>query len=384
MDHTVNLHQEEKDNLVNRQEAGEKSPGRVALFDRPLELPEGSKRNHAAPKRYKKFDYTKGAPLASHFAQLEAEDMNIEEPLPPPPTRGRFPLTTTSDQYGLTRVYPDAPNRGRDHVKKDVLVGPDQPEDPINPFDPSVYAPFENFTSYLMANWAYTGENNKSEKEVMRLVKHVVLDENFDREDMRNFSMRKANKLLDSVVVDDSDSDEETNDWRHTTVQLKLPTGDKTGEDKAPTVEIEGLHYRPLVRAIKDVVAQDETVPLHNNPYKEYWKPTEDSIPQRVYGELYSSDTLLEAHEELQNSSAPDDQYENVVFPLIFQSDATKLTNFSNKSSWPLYMFSGSQSKYARSQPNLKTGHQVAYIPSVCRVHPYIAQSLTCNVLATK
>ncbi|KAL5514487.1 hypothetical protein ACEPAG_2576 [Sanghuangporus baumii] len=107
-----------------------------------------------------------------------------------------------------------------------------------------------------------------------------------------------------------------------------------------------------------------ETPPFHYVPYKEYWNPPYSRTSKRIYGELYSSDVWLEAHEKIRAIPAKDG-LENFMIPIMLYSDSTHLANFGNTSLWPLYMYFGSQSKLARSKSTGHVCHHMAYFPSL-------------------
>lgn len=107
-------------------------------------------------------------------------------------------------------------------------------------------------------------------------------------------------------------------------------------------------------------------------PFSEHWKPAEGVPPVRVYGEIYSSDAMLSArrklHEVLQNLPLP--QPEAFLIALMLASDSTFLTQFSQASMWPIYMFFGNVSKYTRCSPDSLSAHHVAYLPKVRHALP--------------
>ena len=103
---------------------------------------------------------------------------------------------------------------------------------------------------------------------------------------------------------------------------------------------------------------------MHYTPYKEYWKPFPESSSERVYGELYSCDDWLEAHEEVQKLPKLHG-IDNFVLPVILYSDSTHLANFGTASLWPLYCYLGGISKYSRCKSTEAVCHHLAYIPSV-------------------
>ena len=95
-----------------------------------------------------------------------------------------------------------------------------------------------------------------------------------------------------------------------------------------------------------------------------------------MYGEMYSSDAMLEADKEVQDMPCElDDEMERIVAPLMVWSDSTHLTNFGTASVWPFYLLFGSQSKYTRCKPTAFACHHLDYIPSVRVLVKYVAQS---------
>jgi hypothetical protein len=112
-------------------------------------------------------------------------------------------------------------------------------------------------------------------------------------------------------------------------------------------------------------------------------QPFPDSHPhlhaddfKRVHGELYSSDSFLEVHADLQNlkwkiqhSPMPHElktcMYEWTVAMLMVYSDATMPYTFSNLKLWPIYIYFGNLSKYFRCQPTANAVEHIAYIPGV-------------------
>jgi hypothetical protein len=106
---------------------------------------------------------------------------------------------------------------------------------------------------------------------------------------------------------------------------------------------------------------------LHLEPYKLYWQPGEvPTEPVRVHREMFSSEVFIEAHHDLQNSCGePGCQLQNVVISLMFASDGTQLTMFSNAKLWPLYMATGNKSKDKRSKPSCHAFEHIAYFETV-------------------
>ncbi|KIM51966.1 hypothetical protein SCLCIDRAFT_142166, partial [Scleroderma citrinum Foug A] len=86
-----------------------------------------------------------------------------------------------------------------------------------------------------------------------------------------------------------------------------------------------------------------------------------------IHGELYTSQAFLQTHKDLQQSPPePGCDLERVVVTLMFWSDATQLTTFSNAKLWPCYMFFGNELKYRRCKPSCCLCSHIAYFNHVC------------------
>lgn len=76
---------------------------------------------------------------------------------------------------------------------------------------------------------------------------------------------------------------------------------------------------------------------------------------------------MLEEHAWIQSCPRnPGCNLETVVAAIMLWSDSTHLASFGNAALWPVYMFIGNQSKYARAKPSSFAAHHLAYIPKVC------------------
>ena len=108
---------------------------------------------------------------------------------------------------------------------------------------------------------------------------------------------------------------------------------------------------------------------FHYTPYRHMWRKAPDAEPERIYGEVYTSDEYLKKYKELQEKrqKAPAmlQEHEWVLFALMFWSDSTRLANFGNASLWPLYLFFAALSKYNHSMPTSNACSHIAYIPKL-------------------
>ncbi|KAF9778157.1 hypothetical protein BJ322DRAFT_1175294, partial [Thelephora terrestris] len=157
--------------------------------------------------------------------------------------------------------------------------------------------------------------------------------------------------------------------WKEADIDIPVPcVGHKQKEADAPVFTVKGLLYRDLVQVITEQLKDPETFKeMYLQPFSEHWKPTGDDTPVRVYGEVYSSDAMLDAQhglfEKLQDVPRP--RPEAFLVALMLASDSTFLTQFSQASMWPVYMFFGNTSKYTRCSPSSLSTHHVAYLPKI-------------------
>jgi hypothetical protein len=157
--------------------------------------------------------------------------------------------------------------------------------------------------------------------------------------------------------------------WKCGKVTIRVPCmGYKQREEDAPEFTVDGVYYRDIVEVItRELTDPDSFEMIHIKPFEEWWQPTDDRNPVRVYSEIYTSDAMLQFERELKENlktlSGP--QLETFIISVLLYSDATNLTQFSNASLWPMYAYVGNTSKYIRAQPNSFSAHHIAYFPTV-------------------
>ena len=87
---------------------------------------------------------------------------------------------------------------------------------------------------------------------------------------------------------------------------------------------------------------------------------------QRMYDKLYTSDTWITAHNDLQKQRRDNGcKLEHIIASLMLWSDAMHLAQFGSASAWPVYLFFGNQSKYTQAIPDSGACHPIAFIPTV-------------------
>lgn len=278
----------------------------------------------------------------------------------------RDTLQTSFNSLGLCRLYPRRPSFEPDKFIPSSLLSTTcptaAPPEMTNPdILPPPY-PFPNMTVYRLMSWMNSGSNKKSVVEVARLVKDVMQAEDFDLKHFENFSVGKSLRELDNDT--NRREVEFPDDWIQADVTIKIPT--KSKEDDAKPFSVTGFHFRPLIEVIRSAFTDIQANAFHLSPFKRMWKDPLDNHEERIFDELYTSDSWLNAQDEVQKlPREPGCKLERVIASLMFFSDATHLANFGTAKAWPLYMYFGNLTKYARSAPKSGACHLVGFLPSV-------------------
>jgi hypothetical protein len=181
-------------------------------------------------------------------------------------------------------------------------------------------------------------------------------------------------QLIGERLEDPSDRDnwlDEQNgeDWVKTPVKINVPFHKRMLHPGSKEFDAGILHHRRLTSVIREKITRPSTHShLHFEPYELFWQPHDVAEPVRVHGELYTSEAFLEAHRVLQDSPGePGCKLPRVVLGLMFASDSTWLTNFSNAKLWPIYLVIGNESKDRRSKPSCGAFEHIAYLETVRR-----------------
>lgn len=216
-------------------------------------------------------------------------------------------------------------------------------------------------------SWFGSGSNVKSISELDRLVKDVILADDFKKGDLDKFSATREAARLDSYQDKESPIFSPADGWIERSVQIPVPAErvKHTSEETAPVFEVPGLYHRSLVGVVKSAFQEPVAAKYHIAPFKEFWRPTKDDPPERVYSKVYSGDTAIAEHEKIRSQPRPC-TLETVVATIMLWSDSTQLANFGTASLWPIYLFIGNLSKYTRCKPTSFAAHHLAYIPKVC------------------
>ena len=295
-------------------------------------------------------------------------------------------IKTASNSFGLYHEYPDIPSHNPDNTLSHLNMVDNSPpingmelsasvstplslQDPISIASSSnavSFFPFKNSMIFGMMSWMWTGSSMKSIGEMKKLV-DFLKSSDFKKDDLGSFNIYSETTKFDHYLERPA-SDNLQDGWRESEVTIQVSDGKVHSKDTIPTFKFPGLHHRSLVNVIKTVYSDLTSISFHYMPFKSFWKDSSipESVPQRVYDELYSSDAMIEAHMKLQQQPLElGCTLECVVASLMLWSDSTHLANFGTASLWPLYLFFGGQSKWVHRKPKTASCHHVAYIPKV-------------------
>ena len=103
-----------------------------------------------------------------------------------------------------------------------------------------------------------------------------------------------------------------------------MPTREKKEEGNGRIFTIDGFRYRPILDVVRAVFAEASLKNFHLTPFKKLWKSPLTGREQRVYDELYTSDTWNQAQDEIMKQRRDDGcKLERVIVGLMFWSDST-------------------------------------------------------------
>ncbi|KAG1843409.1 hypothetical protein C8R48DRAFT_584450, partial [Suillus tomentosus] len=196
------------------------------------------------------------------------------------------------------------------------------------------FAPFLNATTFRLMNWFYESSSGNSLANVDRLVQGVILADDFEREDLRDFSAFWEAKRMDQADEDPDSKLFSTSDkWHEASVNIKLPAEKHryTSEADAPDCAVDRLYYRKPLEVIRSAYEEVASKSFHNVPYKLFWQPDEGEFPERIITEVYTANAMLDEHEKIKaQPREPGCQLETVVASIMLWSDSTHLASFGH------------------------------------------------------
>ncbi|PIL29093.1 hypothetical protein GSI_09141 [Ganoderma sinense ZZ0214-1] len=330
------------------------------------------------------------------------DDARPPSPPPPPapipqPPPAPIPIDTQPNRFGVFRRYTSCPRSDPEEgltldtfadAGTHLRAPPDSRErNPLRPFGSTAhkllaeagrvaansFAPFLNWSAFKLMEWQYTGSVTKFLSELQHLVDTVVLDNRFKKEDLVDFSVDRAQAQLDNYQATGGAFSADDG-WREGSVLLRLPKvgADHDDEDNTPGYLVKNIWHRSFVEVIKSAFRDPSARHFHWFPHRLFHKratPEDPNAPpERLFTDVYNSDAMIRAHEEIQKlPRSPDDppDVEYVVAGISVYSDSMRLASFGTASLWPIYAYVLNMSKYLRLKPAMFAAHHLAYIPSL-------------------
>ena len=305
-------------------------------------------------------------------------------------------VKTAVNKFGLVRTYHGHPSGVPKSQKLDFLTDNLQPTQDSPPNPPlkkksvkDIIHPYPNISSFLFNRWHWDG-GKKTKKGRTDFIESVAKHPDFKVDDITGVNFDR----LDAQLAENPGGVVENNGWTESSVPIYIPTGKKgtkasrqetaarrrqarvEDEDSDPEEDyatgrkylVHGLHHRSIVDIVREVFSGSDSQRFHWHPFEEHWTPPWDENSQeRVYGDLFSSKTLLDEDRKLQSSPPePGCDLPRAIAAMMLYSDATQVMQFGQAKLWPIYIYFGNQSKYERGRPAARAGHSVAFLPSVC------------------
>ncbi|KAK1223438.1 hypothetical protein PQX77_013677 [Marasmius sp. AFHP31] len=235
------------------------------------------------------------------------------------------------------------------------------------------HSPFPNPTIDWLMTWHCDSNSTKPLNSLDSLVQDVILQPDFDIKHLQGFRARAAAAILDKSISAQPDEKlpfQASKGWIDDMVDIPLPRArSKADKSTAPTITVKGVHHRNLHDVIQAEMHELYTAQFYLKPYKLFWQPSGNRPIQRVYGEGYTSDRMLQLEAEINTKvnslSEGSIKHEIGIVCIGLYSDSTLLANFGNVSLWPVYFTFVNCSKYKCLKLGSRGMNHLIYFPSL-------------------
>ena len=285
---------------------------------------------------------------------------------PPPPLLPRIILhvfdtfRTAFNPFGIAREYRHRPSCDPDSfLSLEELSNKcshtsivELPKDfacpPLPPW------PWGSMTIWRLMNWMFSSGQQKSAAEVTRLASTVLTAEDFCPDDLVGFNAYTELRRFDASENElNPNSPFHHDGWTQSSITISVPTREWNPAGNGADFPVTGFFHRNLTAVVRAAFSDSGSKWFHFTPFRRIWRSPTTGKEQRIYDELYTSDSWIKAQDELQKHRRPDGcTLERVIAGLMFSSDSTHLTQFGHASAWPIYMSFGNLSKYIRARPS--------------------------------
>jgi hypothetical protein len=360
----------------------------------PSENPDGLRRGERVRRPTWKVAQAQLEPVPVHLDFVEPQ---APWPVPRVQLLVRPKHSQPRDAFGLSRSYKGVPSSIPDNPGAlSFIPGYSHPEPHKEPRTiEAVVAPYPNLSSFLFDHHFWTTSTSKSRNDRDAL-QALITRSDFKPEDIEGINLRQIEEELRGRST--RNSWEQERGWRTSEIYVGIPTGQKqtaaarrenaahqARAQNAPCpppsakADLDGFpilvgdfHHRSICEVIRETFSLDPAArTFHYHPYeKTYQSPANPtSATERVYDELYTSDTWIREDAKIQtiklDGSVPERDLPRAIAAMMLWSDETVLNPFGQNKAWPVYIFFGNQPKHERSAPTAGGGRHLAYLPDV-------------------
>ena len=219
--------------------------------------------------------------------------------------------------------------------------------------------PFENISILRLMNWFHNTTTSKTLNDLDTLVHEVILAPDFDINHLLNFRGSRESERLDKYCEESDSPFSGDSRWIETSINISVPCEKvkHASESDAPVFTVKNLFYRRPLEVIKSAYREAAAEHFNITPYKEYWQPSPDSPPERIFSEIYNSDAYIQEHEHIKaQPRMPGPQLETVIGAIMLSSDSTHLTSFGTASLWRTVHSPTFSARNSRNPPDSNPG----------------------------
>ncbi|CEL56121.1 hypothetical protein RSOLAG1IB_07574 [Rhizoctonia solani AG-1 IB] len=300
--------------------------------------------------------------------------------VPPPALRpvARKTYQTGTDTFGRYYIYRTKPVTIPDIDAPMSVILPQRPSEHrilVRSVKEIVY-PCPNISTFYIQAHHWLQGNTKSLNDRERLCNNVLARPDFNPRDVVGFNFKRLDDQLCESAKTRNALCPPSEGWHSVSLALEIPPVRQTAamlkQQTHPLlkryINIPGLRSRKLTDIIYRAFSTNNPKTFHYEPRSEYYEPPgQQGARFQIFGEIYSSPSMLKAHQEVQHLKIADAacKLPRCVAYMMCSSDGLQFGSFCHASGHPIYVFFGNESKYERCKPTSKTCFHVAHMPTL-------------------
>ncbi|KIJ58567.1 hypothetical protein HYDPIDRAFT_34041 [Hydnomerulius pinastri MD-312] len=290
-------------------------------------------------------------------------------------------MGTPANSFGLFRVYDQGSLPSHNPRITSKAAQPHRWSENSTSTDlESSFFPYPNENSFRLGDWYWNQGTQLSQRNFQKLLELIGSAE-FHAEDVRNTNWTTINCQLGnldpaetplatatpSATTDIEEWLDADSGWIRSTVTVSVLFHRCCLRPGPKDYPVNDFYHRSLTSIIHETLLNPtHHQHFHYEPYELRWQPPHKAQDLRIHGELFTSNAFLDAHRSLQDSpKEPGCDLLRRIVALMFWSDVTLLTTFSDAKLWPLYVFLGNEPKDKRGQPTAYLCTHAAYFQSL-------------------